>query len=101
MVRQRKTPGERTKRGIPGPALSALALCWAACDCEAVERVTLEIGTVRTPAIQASGAVLRLDVPPQPNSSLPAVFSRIAHVHLTGGGTTYRDIDIGCTDLLV
>jgi hypothetical protein len=81
--------------------LAALALCCAACDCDAVDRVVLEVGQLSTASVQASGATISLDVSPKPDSSSPTLRTQIAELRLPAAGTTYRDIDIGCADLLV
>jgi hypothetical protein len=108
MVRQRAARGERPKRGSPHRPrprrlrpLAALAVCCAACDCDAIDRVVLEVGQLSTASVQASGATIVLDVSPRPDSSSPTLRTRIAQLRLPAAGTTYSDIEIGCTDLLV
>src|SRR5882757_320290 len=103
MVRQRTAGGERPKRGSRHRlrALAALAVCCAAYDCDAVDRVVLEVGQASTAGVQASGASIALDVTPKPNQSSPTLRAQIAQLRLSATGTTYRDIDIACTDLLI
>jgi hypothetical protein len=108
MVRQRTARGERPKRGSHHRLrprrlrpLAALAVCCAACDCDAIDRVVLEVGQLSTASVQASGATIALDVSPRPDSSSPTLRTQIAQLHLPAAGITYSDIDIGCTDLLV
>src|SRR5882724_294151 len=103
MVRQRTTRGERLKRDSRNRlrTIAALAVCCAAYDCDAIDRVVLEVGQVSTASVQASGASIVLDVSPKPDRSSPTLRAQIAELRLRAPGTTYRDIDIGCTDLLV
>jgi hypothetical protein len=81
--------------------MAALAVCCAAYDCHAVDRVVLEVGQVSTAGVQASGATITLDVSPRPDSSSPTLRAQIAQLRVPAPGTTYSDIDISCTDLLV
>jgi hypothetical protein len=107
MVRQRTARGERPKRGSSRPwlrPLAALAVCCAAYDCDAIDRVVLEIGQVSTAGVQASGATMTLDVTLKPNQSSPTLRTQIAQLRVpaAGAGTySYSDIDFSCTDLLV
>ncbi|MDB6156641.1 MAG: hypothetical protein JWO04_347 [Gammaproteobacteria bacterium] len=103
MVRQRTARGERPKRDRPWylRTLGALVACCAAYDCDAVDRVILEVGQVSTAGVQATGATITLDVAPKPDSSSPTLRTQIAQLRVPAAGTTYSDIDIGCTDLLV
>jgi hypothetical protein len=103
MVRQRTARGERPKRDRPWylRTLGALAACCAAYECDAVDRVILEVGQVSTAGVQATGATITLDVAPKPDSSSPTLRTQIAQLRVPAAGTTYSDIDIGCTDLLV
>jgi hypothetical protein len=103
MVRQRAARGERPKRDRPRylRTLGALTACCAAYDCDAVDRVILEVGQVSTAGVQATGATITLDVSSKPDSSSPTLRTQIAQLRVPAAGTTYSDIDIGCTDLLV
>jgi hypothetical protein len=103
MVRQRTPPGERPKRRTPRRlrALAALAVCCATAECNAVDRVVLEVGQLSTARVQASNAIIVLDVSPRPDSPSPTLRTQIAQLRLPAAGITYRDIDIGCTDLRV
>ena len=103
MVRQRTTRGERPKRKSRYRlrTIAALAVCCAAHDCDAIDRVVLEVGQVSTASVQASGAIIVLDVSPKPDQSSPTLRAQIAELRLPAPGTTYRDVDIGCTDLVV
>jgi hypothetical protein len=103
MVRQRAARGERPKRGTPRPLrpLAALAACCAAYACDAVDRVVLEVGQVSTASVQASGATITFDVSPRPDSTSPTLRTQITQLRLAAAGSTYRDVDIACTDLLV
>lgn len=108
MVRQRTPPGERPKRGSRHrlKPLAVLAVCCAASECGAIDRVVLEVGQVSTASVQASGVIIVLDLPaldgsPRPDPPSPALRTQIAQLHLPKAGITYSDIDIGCTDLVV
>src|ERR1700730_11280792 len=103
MVRQGTPQGERPKRGSPHwlKSVAALAMCCSAHECDAVERVVLEVGQVSTANVQATGATITLDVSPRPDSPSPTLRTQIAQLHLAAPGITYSDVDIGCTDLLV
>jgi hypothetical protein len=103
MVRQRAALGERPKRGSPRHLryMATLAACCAAYDCDALDQVILEVGQVSTASVQASGATITLDVSPRPDSTSPTLRTQVAQLRLAAAGTTYSDVDIGCTDLLI
>src|SRR4051812_11686342 len=82
-------------------AVAVLSGCCAAQGCDAVERVTLEIGQLSTAGVQASEATITLDVTARPDSSSPTIHARVARLQLPAAGGPYSDIEIGCTDLLV
>src|SRR3569833_2975381 len=99
MVRQRMNPRQRPKRESQRrllPHLLALLTCCAAHDCDAIERVILEVGQLSTAGVQAKGATITLDV-----SSQPRVRAQAGRLHLAQSNTTYSDIDINCIDLLI
>lgn len=82
---------------------AVLAAYCAAYDCDAVERVTLEVGQISTAGVQASGATMTLDVTPRPDSSSPTLRTHVAQLRLSAAGTRYSfsDVDVGCIDLQV
>jgi hypothetical protein len=81
--------------------MAALAMCCAAHDCYAVDRVVLEVGQISTAGVHASGATIVLDVSPKPDQDSPTLRAQIAELRVPAAGATYRDIDIGCTDLVI
>jgi hypothetical protein len=92
------SPRERPKRESH-PLLrywvAALACC-VAHDCDAIDRVILQIGQLSTAGVQAKTAILTLDV-----SAQPTVHAQLGQLHLVQPNTTYSDVDINCIDLLI
>ncbi|HEY2403474.1 MAG TPA: hypothetical protein VGI23_24190, partial [Steroidobacteraceae bacterium] len=74
----------------------ALLACCAAHDCDAIDRVILEVGQLSTAGVQAKSATISLDV-----SSQPKVRAEVGQLHLVQPNTTYSDVDISCIDLLI
>ncbi len=70
--------------------------CCAAHDCDAIDRVILEVGQLSTAGVQAKSATITLDV-----SSQPKVRAEVGQLHLVQPNTTYSDVDISCIDLLI
>src|SRR6201999_3768921 len=98
MVRQRMNPRERPKRESARRLpywLAALACC-AAHDCDAIDRVILEVGQLSTAGVQAKSATITLDV-----STQPKVRAEVGQLHLVQPNNTYSDVDIECIDLLI
>jgi len=81
--------------------MAVLAACCTAYDCDAVERVVLEVGQLSTASVQASGATITLDVTPTPDSSSPTLRTRVASLRFeaAGSGQSFSDVQISCTDL--
>ncbi len=98
MVRQRMNPRERPKRESVRRRLHWLAAlgCCVAHDCDAINRVILEMGQLSTVGVHAKGATLSLDV-----SSQPKVLAQVSQLHVAQPNSTYRDVEIGCVDLLI
>ena len=96
-------PRQRAKRGSHGVPrhLAAMMLYCTAYDCAAVDRVTLEVGQVSTAGVQATNATITLDVTPRPDSSSTTLRAQVARLRMPPAGTTYSDIDVSCTDVLV
>src|SRR4051812_6818294 len=84
-------------------AMAVLGAYCTAYDCDAVERVVLEVGQLSTASVQASGATITLDVTATPDASSPTLRTRIASLRFeaAGSGHSFSDVQIGCTDLLV
>jgi hypothetical protein len=76
--------------------LTALLYFCAAHDCDAIERVILEVGQLSTADVQAKEATITLDV-----SSQPTVRVQAGQLHLPQPNTTYSGVDISCIDLLI
>ncbi|MFL6600741.1 MAG: hypothetical protein ACJ8R9_05365, partial [Steroidobacteraceae bacterium] len=81
--------------------IAILALACPASECNAINRIVLEVGQASTAGVQASGATITLDVSPKPDQNPPTLRAQIAQLHLSGPGITYRDIAIACTDLVI
>lgn len=111
MVRQAPPGGHRPKRGRPGPAsgvptrastlVFGVILCCAGADCSAVDQVVLQVGQISTAGVQASGATITLNVARTPDSRPPILRAQIQELRLASLRTTYRDVDVTCTDLFV
>jgi hypothetical protein len=113
IVRQRPNPGQRSKRGsrlrlrlrrlrrLHLQRLAAGLWCCAAYDCDALDRVILQVGQLSTPAVRAENLAITLDVTPGPDSGSPTLRARASQLRLDAAGITFTDIDIGCTDLLI
>jgi len=123
MVRQRMNPRERPKResqhlhaGAPTafrhpssgtttgrqrwlPCTVAVLTCCAAHDCDAIDRVILEVGQLSTASVQAKDATITLDV--SSHDSNPAARVQLGKLHVPQTGTTYSDVDVTCIDLLI
>jgi hypothetical protein len=100
MVRQRPNATQRPKRGS-GRQLRLLAtgvLCCSAYDCDAIDRLILEVGQLSTARVQAHNVNITLDVAPRQDSASPTLQTRIEKLRL---GTSYDDVDIRCTDLVI
>ena len=101
MVRQRLNPRERPKRESDGqghgrlPYLLAWLSCCVAYDCDAIDRLTLEVGQLSTAGVQAKNATISLDV-----STQPQVRVQVDQLHMVEPNNTYSDVDISCIDLL-
>src|SRR3569833_1356617 len=99
MVRQRMNPRQRPKRESQRrllPHLLALLTCCAAHDCDAIERVLLVVGQLSTAGVQAKDATIALDV-----SSQPTVRAQAGQLHLAQLNSTFSDVEINCTDLVI
>jgi len=90
----RERPKRESARRLPY-WVAALACC-AAHDCDAIDRVILEVGQLSTAGVQAKSATISLDV-----SSQPKVRAEVGQLHLVQPNTTYSDVDISCIDLLI
>src|SRR4051812_45439923 len=109
MVRQRMNPRERPKRESQqlqaharvrwSPYLMAVLTCCAAHDCDAIDRVILEVGQLSTASVQAKDATITLDV--SSHDSNPAVRVQLGELHVSQTRTTYSDVDLTCIDLLI
>src|SRR4051812_30094468 len=103
MVRQRMNPRERPKReSVPvqwSRLLLALLTCCAAHDCDAIDRVILEVGQLSTASVQAKDTTITLDV--SSHDSNPTVRAQLGKLHVPQTGTTYSDVDVICIDLLI
>lgn len=75
--------------------LAALACC-VAHDCDAIDRVILEVGQLSTAGVQAKSATITLDV-----STQPKVRAQVGQLHVAQPNTTYSDVDVSCVDLLI
>src|ERR1700748_1896864 len=78
------------------PYLTAMLCCCTAHDCDAIERVILEVGQLSTAGVQAKSATITLDV-----SAQPTVRAQAGELHLAQPDTVYSDVDISCIDLLI
>jgi hypothetical protein len=78
------------------PYLLALLSCCVAHDCDAIDRVILEVGQLSTAGVQANSATISLDVSTQPKVRVQA-----AQLHLVQPNNTFSDVDINCIDLLI
>jgi hypothetical protein len=76
--------------------VAAALACCTAHDCDAIDRVILEVGQLSTAGVQAKNAMLTLDV-----SSQPKVRAQVGRLHLLQPNDTYSDVDISCIDLLI
>jgi hypothetical protein len=103
MVRQRIRRGERPKRGSAQRLrfLASALLGCAAYDCGAVDQVILEVGQISTAGVQGQNATITLDVTPRPDSSSPTLRAKVAQLLVAAPRTTYSDVDISCTDLVI
>jgi hypothetical protein len=81
--------------------LAAALFCCAAYDCDAIDRVTLEVGQLSTASVQARKATITLDVVPRPDSGSPTVRAQVEQLDLVEQHTSYDNLDISCTDLVV
>jgi hypothetical protein len=63
--------------------------------------VILEVGQLSTARVQAQNAIITLNVAPRPDSGSPTLQAQVAKLRLIQQDTTYSDVDISCTDLLV
>lgn len=91
-------PRERPKRESARRLhywLAALACC-VAHDCDAVDRVILEVGQLSTAGVQAKSATITLDV-----STQPKVRAQVGELHVAQPNNTYSDVDVSCVDLLI
>jgi hypothetical protein len=104
MVRQCSRAGERPKsescRRLRRLLLTAVVSC-AAYDCDAIERVILEVGQLSTAGVQAKNATITVDVTSRPDSNAPTVQVQAEELRLIEQRTTYSDVTIDCTDLLI
>ena len=91
-------PRERPKRESPRrlPYWVAALACCVAHDCDAIDRVILEVGQLSTAGVQAKSATITLDV-----STQPKVRAEVGQLHLVQPNNTYSDVDISCIDLLI
>src|SRR5258708_30501033 len=96
MVRQRMNAKQRPKRESRRPVrlLAAGVFCCSAYDCDAIERVILEVGQLSTAGVQAQNAIMTLDVAPRPDSGSPTLHAQVAKLRLVQQDTTYADVDI-------
>ena len=103
MVRHPINPPQRPKResGRGLRLLAAGIFCCSAYDCDAIDRVILEVGQLSTAGVQAQNAIITLDVAPRPDSGSPTLQTQVAKLSLVQQGTTYSDVDISCSDLLI
>ena len=96
---------QRPKRESRRPVrlLAASVFCCSAYDCDAIERVILEVGQLSTAGVQAQNAIITVDVTPgpRPDSGSPTLHTQVAKLRLVQSDTTYADVDINCTDLLI
>ena len=77
----------------------ATLACCAAYDCDAIDRVILEVGQLSTAGVQAQDASIALDV--SSDGAGPAASAKATQLHLPQANTTYRDVNITCIDLLI
>jgi len=98
MVRQCMKPRQRPKRESYHRLrrLAAALFCCAAYDCDAINRVILQVGQLSTASVQARSATMTLDITPEGS---PTVHVQVAQV--ARSGTTYSDVDIDCSELLI
>lgn len=70
--------------------------CCVAHDCDAIDRVILEVGQLSTAGVQAKSATITLDV-----STQPKVRAQVGQLQVAQPNTTYSDVDVSCVDLLI
>src|SRR4051812_36896114 len=91
--RRASGPGRRLSRGWVAPIVIALLACCVVQDCDAIDRVILEVGQLSTAGVQALGATITLDV----SSHRPMARAQLAQLHLSAQpDTRYTDVDITC-----
>jgi hypothetical protein len=73
--------------------------CCVAHDCDAIDRVILEVGQLSTASVQAKDATITLDFSSQ--HSNPAVRAQLGKLQVPQTGATYSDVDVTCIDLLI
>ena len=72
--------------------------CCVVQDCDAIDRVVLEVGQLSTAGVQARGATITLDV----SSQRPMARAQLAQLHLSAQPDThYADVDITCGHLVI
>src|SRR5579871_190309 len=103
MVRQCMNPRQRSKRESVSPLglLAGGLLCCCAHDCDAIDRVTLQVGQLSTAGVQAQNAIVTLDVGSGHDPDAPTLDARVAQLRLIGQGTTYSDLLVHCAELVV
>jgi hypothetical protein len=103
MVRQCVNALQRPKResGRRLRLLAAGIFCCSAYDCGAIDRVILEVGQLSTAGVQAQNAIITLDVAARPDSGSPTLHTQVARLRLVQQDTTFSDVDISCSDLLI
>src|SRR5258708_11704054 len=103
MVRQRMNAPQGLKResGRHLRLLAAGISCCSAYECDAIDRVILEVGQLSTVGVQAQNAIITLDVAARPDPGSPTLHTQVAKLRLVQQDTTYSDVDISCSDLLI
>jgi hypothetical protein len=91
------TPRDRPKR--ESACLVAALACCAAHDCGAIDRVILEVGQLSTAGVQARDATITLDV--SSHEAGPSARATATQLHLAPADTTFSNVNINCTDLVI
>ncbi|MBS0421458.1 MAG: hypothetical protein JSR66_27365 [Proteobacteria bacterium] len=91
------TPRDRPKREIC--CLVAALACCAAHDCDAIDRVILEVGQLSTAGVQARDATITLEV--GSHEAGPSASATATQLQLAQANTSFRDVNFGCNELLI
>src|ERR1700727_2821880 len=100
MVRQRDSGREQPIRGsIRSLCLATLVvITCTAYDLEALDKVTLEVGQISSPSVQATGANVTFDMTP---ASGPTLDVRLDQLRPAAAALIYSEVAIGCSQLIM